>query len=116
MKKFLLAFAIVGLFAGCESMNVNNTTKELGTAAISNIIGQQTFNLKGPTGYLGKIDTTNNWENAVFVDKHGKEFNLERMVSGDGIKIGNKNLNIHFKGTQGILEENGQEYKFNLFN
>ena len=44
-----------------------------------------------------------------------QSFNLERRISGDGIKVGNKELNIHFKGTEGILEENGHEFPFNLY-
>lgn len=115
MKKILLAFAVVSLFTGCKSMSINNPNRETGVKIISNIMENQSFNLKGPLGYLGKIKTTDNWEKAVFVDKHGKEFNLERMISGDGIKIGDKELNIHFKGTEGILEENGQDFPFNLY-
>lgn len=115
MKKILLAFAVVGIFTGCESMNINNPTNGVETQVVSNVLGSQVFNLKGPLGYLGKIETTDNWEKAVFVDKHEKEFNLERMISGDGIKVGNKELNIHFKGTEGILEENGHEFPFNLY-
>lgn len=93
MKKILFIFGVLGILGGCTSVSTQNKFPQ----------NNQEMIVNGKNGYIGKLITKDNWESAIFIEGKNKS-ELVRMISGDGIKMGNNNMSIHFKNNIGILE------------
>lgn len=61
---------------------------------------------------LGEILTTNNWNSLIYTDAKGNKVELPRIMSASGMQFSNKDINIHFKGDEGILEQNKKNVHF----
>lgn len=93
MKNFLFILGFLGILGGCT----NVVKQDVDTKSYQEMM------INGKNGYIGKLITNNNWESAIFIEKNNRN-NLTRAVSGDGIKMENDNISIHFKNGEGILE------------